>query len=191
MKPIVGLWYYCYLNFCSHQFVEACSVFPYYACCSTTATFLNQSYIPYFETTMGPTGGKNVTLPRSLQILCFGDSLTAGYTSYGGEHYPYADSLRKGLEHMFSSSNVKVEVAGLSGDQVQGQYLQRIQEKCPTDKGRLYDWILIMGGTNDLGWGQTPEVIYEGLSKCSYARSSEDSSTRIGLKSLTSYTVCS
>ena len=139
---------------------------------------------------MGTSDGKNFTLPGSLQILCFGDSLTAGYTSYGGEYYPYADSLREGLEHMLSSSNIKVEIAGLSGDQVQGQYLQRIQEKCPTDKGRLYDWILIMGGTNDLGWGQTPEVIYEGLSKYSSARSPEYSSTRTGLKSLTYPTLC-
>ena len=68
---------------------------------------------------------------------------------------------------MLSSSSIEVEVAGLSGDQVQGQYLQRIKAKCPIDKGRLYDWIIIMGGTNDLGWGQQPEDIYEGLSKCS------------------------
>ena len=26
-----------------------------------------------------------------------------------------------------------------------------------------YDWIIILGGTNDLGWGQTPEAIYENL----------------------------
>ncbi|KAL2044583.1 hypothetical protein ABVK25_012360 [Lepraria finkii] len=107
----------------------------------------------------------NSTLPKSLRILCFGDSLTAGYTSHGYEHHPYADHLRVGLEHMLSSSSIEVEVAGLSGDQVQGQYLQRIKAKCPTEKGRLYDWIIIMGGTNDLGWGQRPEDIYEGLKK--------------------------
>ena len=106
-------------------------------------------------------------LPKSLRILCFGDSLTAGYTKYGSEHYPYADHLRVGLQHMLSSSDIEVEVAGLSGDQVRGQYLNRIRRKCPITKERRYDWIIIMGGTNDLGWNQQPERIYEGLSKFS------------------------
>ena len=105
------------------------------------------------------------TLPKTLRILCFGDSLTAGYTMCGYEHYPYADHLRVGLEHMLCSSQIDVEVAGLSGDQVRGQYLGRIQAKCPITKERRYDWIIIMGGTNDLGWGQRPEAIYEGLSE--------------------------
>ncbi len=84
-------------------------------------------------------------LPKRLRILCFGDSLTAGYTKYGWEHYPYADHLRVGLEHMLSSSDIEVEVAGLSGDQVQGQYLKRIKAKCPITKERCYDWVIIMG----------------------------------------------
>lgn len=105
------------------------------------------------------------TLPKNLRILCFGDSLTAGYTMCGYEHHPYADHLRTSLEHMLNSSDVQVEVAGLSGDQVQGQYLRRIKAKCPISKEPKYDWIIIMGGTNDLGWGQQPETIYEGLSK--------------------------
>ena len=104
-------------------------------------------------------------LPKSLRVLCFGDSLTAGYTKYGYEHYPYADHLRVGLQHMLSSSDIQVEVAGLSGDQVQGQYLNRIKAKCPITEERRYDWVIVMGGTNDLGWGQPPERIYEGLSK--------------------------
>lgn len=83
--------------------------------------------------------------PKRLRILCFGDSLTAGYTKYGWEHYPYADHLRVGLEHMLSSSDIEVEVAGLSGDQVQGQYLKRIKAKCPITKERCYDWVIIMG----------------------------------------------
>lgn len=103
-------------------------------------------------------------LPKSLRILCFGDSLTAGYTMCGFEHHPYADHLRVGLQHMLSISDVEVDVAGLSGDQVQGQYLKRIRAKCAVNKNIPYDWIIIMGGTNDLGWGQNPDAIYEGLS---------------------------
>lgn len=105
------------------------------------------------------------TLPDSLRILCFGDSLTAGYTMYGLEHYPYADHLRAGLKHMLPSSDVRTEVAGFSGDQVQGSYFKRITAKCSNTQEERYDWAIIMGGTNDLAWGQQPEQIYEGLSK--------------------------
>ena len=172
MKVTVGLlwYYYCCLNLCSHPLVDACSIFPNHICCSSKTScpeVIGQNYVSGFEIAIGDTGKMNSTLPKSLRILCFGDSLTAGYTSHGYGHHPYADHLRVGLEHMLSSSSIEVEVAGLSGDQVQGQYLQRIKAKCPTEKGRLYDWIIIMGGTNDLGWGQRPEDIYEGLSKCS------------------------
>ena len=118
---------------------------------------------------MAGTSAMNVTFPKSLRILCFGDSLTAGYTKYGYEHQPYADRLRAGLRYLLSTKTVDVEVAGLSGDLVQGpmgQYLGRIKDKCPVDEQRQYDWIIIMGGTNDLGWGAEANEIYEGLSKC-------------------------
>ena len=104
----------------------------------------------------------NDTLPKSLRILCFGDSLTAGYTRYGWEFYPYADHLRTGLQHMLSTSDIEVDVDGFSGDQVRGSYLHRIKRKC-ANAGTPYDWIIVMGGTNDLAWGQSPDMIYEGL----------------------------
>jgi lysophospholipase L1-like esterase len=67
-----------------------------------------------------------------------------------------------GLEHSLLSSDVTVKVAGLSGDQVvDGSYLGRIK----LVQKQQFDWIIVMGGTNDLGWGKEPDVIYEGLSK--------------------------
>lgn len=113
---------------------------------------------------MAESGAMSDTLPKSLRILCFGDSLTAGYTSYGWEFHPYADHLRVGLQHALSTLDIVVDVAGLSGDQVQGNYLSRIKAKC-VDTATPYDWIIIMGGTNDLAWSQLPDTIYEGLSK--------------------------
>lgn len=104
-------------------------------------------------------------LPKSLRILCFGDSLTAGYTKYGTAYYPYADHLRFHLEHMLSSSNINVDVDGFSGDQVSAWYLQRMQRQCSQNSADPYDWIIIMGGTNDLGWGQQPETIYQNLGR--------------------------
>ncbi|KAL9065545.1 MAG: hypothetical protein Q9161_008149 [Pseudevernia consocians] len=113
---------------------------------------------------MAEPGAMNDTLPKSLRILCFGDSLTAGYTRYGWEFHPYADHLRAGLQLSLSTPDIEVDVAGLSGDQVQGSYLRRIKAKC-ADTETPYDWIIVMGGTNDLAWGRPPDTIYEGLKK--------------------------
>ncbi len=150
-------------------FVGACSIFPNHICCSSSNSpshIIHPNHNSSIEIIMADSDVKNDTLPKSLRILCFGDSLTAGYTSYGWEFHPYADHLRVGLQHMLSTSDIEIEVAGLSGDQVQGSYLPRIKAKCANAETR-FDWVIIMGGTNDLGWGQSPEKIYEGLSKFS------------------------
>ena len=153
----------------SFHFVEACSSFPNHICCSSSSSpsgLLRRENARNLLSTMAEPSAVNDTLPKSLRILCFGDSLTAGYTSYGWEFYPYADHLRTGLQHILSTSDIHVDVAGLSGDQVRGSYLPRIKRACAI-AGTPYDWIIVMGGTNDLGWGQSPENIYEGLRKLS------------------------
>lgn len=164
----------CLELFSALSLVEACAVLPNYSSCSSSYAFfqnIDQNSIVEFETIMAAGSATNKTLPKSLRILCFGDSLTAGYTMYGLEHHPYADHLRIGLERMLSSSDVQTEVAGFSGDQVQGLYLNRIKAECQSTKSRRYDWIMVMGGTNDLAWGQQPEQIYEGLSRSPASRS--------------------
>ena len=113
---------------------------------------------------MSEPGSSENGLPKSLRVLCFGDSLTAGYTMSGYVLSPYAHHLQASLEHLLSSSDIQIEISGLSGDQVQGQFLRRINGKCHANPDQHYDWVIVMGGTNDLAWGQQPEQIYEGLS---------------------------
>lgn len=125
--------------------------------------------ILHFRTTMSGMSESRRVIPKSLRVLCFGDSLTAGYTMSGCTFSPYANHLQASLEHILASSDIQIEVAGVSGDQVQGQFLRRIRAKCQANCEPHYDWVIVMGGTNDLAWGQQPGQIYEGLSKsCSY-----------------------
>lgn len=102
---------------------------------------------------------------KSLRILCFGDSLTAGYSGYGYFHYPYAKQIRERLKEALPTTEVTVDVSGLSGDRViDGQFLRRTKGQCEKAKDSPYDWIIVLGGTNDLGWSETPEKVYEALS---------------------------
>ncbi|KAL8715568.1 MAG: hypothetical protein Q9220_000904 [cf. Caloplaca sp. 1 TL-2023] len=101
---------------------------------------------------------------NKLRILCFGDSLTAGYSSYGMEHYPYAEQVEGRLKEALPETQTTVDVSGLSGDRViAGSYLRRMQGMCEKAKDAPYDWIIILGGTNDLGWSERPDKVYEGL----------------------------
>lgn len=102
--------------------------------------------------------------PSSLKILCFGDSLTAGYIQWGTQHYPYAVHLRDQLQVVLPSTKIHIDIEGMSGAQVRGQYTGRLNRACTKAKAEPYHWIIIMGGTNDLGWRGQPEEIYETLS---------------------------
>ncbi len=81
------------------------------------------------------------------------------------ENYPYADHLRANLQHMLSTPGVQVDVEGRAGDQVRGLYVKRLKLKLEAAVEAPYDWVIVMGGTNDLGWGQQPHEIFENLSR--------------------------
>lgn len=105
------------------------------------------------------------TAAPTLKILCFGDSLTAGYTSWGMQHFPYAVHLRDKLSAALPTTKIHVDIEGMSGAQVRGQYTGRLNRACEKARDEPYDWIIIMGGTNDLGWGGQPQEIYDALSR--------------------------
>ena len=77
-------------------------------------------------------------------------------------HSPYADSLKQRLEKRYSSRNFQVVVDGLPGDTiVDGSYISPLESRL-TNSNR-FDWIIVMGGTNDIGWGHLWENIYNAL----------------------------
>ncbi|KAJ5724784.1 hypothetical protein N7493_006512 [Penicillium malachiteum] len=97
-----------------------------------------------------------------LSILCFGNSLTAGYFHFGLEYHPYDGKFKEVLKGKFPDLKVFTTVAGLPGDMVvfPGSFLSRMKNECSKVK---YDWVICLGGTNDLGYRRSVDEIYTGL----------------------------
>ena len=107
---------------------------------------------------MGP------SLPPSLRILCFGASITAGFYRFGLAYHPYAVRLEERLKNSLPSTKITIDVDALPGDTViGGEYFSRLRPRCSRDSKNAYDWIIVQGGGNDLGFGHPPERIYEEL----------------------------
>ncbi|KAK1780672.1 SGNH hydrolase-type esterase domain-containing protein [Copromyces sp. CBS 386.78] len=103
-----------------------------------------------------------------LRILCFGDSLTEGYSGWGSCFTPYSTKLQEMLRMAFPDVEVEIETDGLSGDMVtdRGSFSARMKlhfaPRNPADY-KPYDWAIVLGGTNDLGRDVHPEQIFESL----------------------------
>ncbi|KAI4253367.1 MAG: hypothetical protein LQ352_003723 [Teloschistes flavicans] len=104
--------------------------------------------------------------PEKIHILCFGASITAGHYCFGLKHHPYAQRLKLRIQEALPSSDVKVEIDGLSGDRVLGgEYLSRLESHLTGNESPKYSWIIFQGGGNDLGCGSKPGPIYDELKK--------------------------
>ena len=93
-----------------------------------------------------------------MRVLCLGDSLTDGYTfQESGEFHPYSITLRKLLnEHC--QTGVVVDTAAVSGEKVIPTMTNRL-EKLMNESSNAYDWVIILGGTNDIGSGTKGDVL--------------------------------
>lgn len=96
---------------------------------------------------------------QSAVVVCFGDSLTAGFQSPtwenpGGIATPYGCFLQEQL-----GSQALVQISGVCGE-VSGDMVERLR-RCVG--GQKPDYVVILGGTNDLGWGVLPEQIMTNL----------------------------
>jgi lysophospholipase L1-like esterase len=102
-----------------------------------------------------------------MKIVALGDSLTVGENeleladSVQTTSYPkYLETLAK--EHLRNlQTDLKVNVLnrGINGDLTSGM-LERFSRDVVDEKA---DYVIILGGTNDLGWGFDPVIISHNL----------------------------
>ncbi|EFZ00327.2 GDSL-like Lipase/Acylhydrolase [Metarhizium robertsii ARSEF 23] len=97
--------------------------------------------------------------PKTLSVLCFGDSLTSGYYAMGLESHPYSIAFAAKVQEALPETKLHVYTNGRPGDVASFQpFRQRLQAEC--DK-RHHDWVIILGGTNDLAYMVPPEEMYK------------------------------
>ncbi|RDW84422.1 hypothetical protein BP6252_02012 [Coleophoma cylindrospora] len=102
-----------------------------------------------------------------MTILCFGDSLTWGFSNGGFTQHPYALELQSSLMKYFPKDSISMDNRGQSGDLVispPGGFLPRMGAAY-SEVSSPYTWAIILGGTNDLGWGKPGDEIYSALQK--------------------------
>ena len=95
-----------------------------------------------------------------IKIVAFGDSLTAGAQSPtpenpNGQSTPYGEFLQKML-----GDEAVVIVRGRSGE-LTGEMVTRLSRDVLLERP---DYVVVLGGTNDLGWGAPIRDIIQNLS---------------------------
>ena len=118
-----------------------------------------------------------------MRILCFGDSLTEGYTfQESGEFHPYSIRLRQLLEEsqcgQVLGEELVVDTEGVSGERVVPSMTSRLDGLLRGSQ--RYDWVLILGGTNDLGSGVPPDQLLPHLLQL-HARARESGARTLAL----------
>lgn len=92
-----------------------------------------------------------------LKIVCFGDSLTEGYQSsaIGSQGFtPYGRFLQERL-----GKRGRVWIRGVCGETTQDMQLRFVGDVLSLDPR----YVVILGGTNDLGYGWPPQTIFDNL----------------------------
>lgn len=85
----------------------------------------------------------------AFRILAFGDSLTEGWCDFGTKFRPYTRKLQSLIQSLSNSKPVDVVNRGVSGETTD-QMNSRLG--LVLDKDGPFDLVIILGGTNDLGF---------------------------------------
>jgi lysophospholipase L1-like esterase len=98
-------------------------------------------------------------MTRPLRIVTFGDSLTVGYQSPtprnpNGEATPYGRFLQEKL-----GPSAEVLIRGVNGELTAEMTMRLGTDVLPLRP----DYVVILGGTNDLGWGAQPKEVMRNL----------------------------
>src|SRR5207249_9380609 len=108
-----------------------------------------------------PEGGAVNRQPSVPLIICFGDSLTVGYQSptpgsLQARETPYGDFLQELL-----GSTARVAISGVCGE-LTAEMAMRFRHDVLAHKPA---YVVVLGGTNDLGWNARPADIMRNLLK--------------------------
>jgi acyl-CoA thioesterase-1 len=116
-----------------------------------------------------------------IRVVALGDSLTVGFQSYAlnedsVKSTPYTDSLIGQIKRDFPSDSLSIEIINKG---LVGELSEQMMARFDSDVIRLSPKVvIILGGSNDLGWGLAPGEILENLSAI-YRRSRENQITPI------------
>ena len=91
---------------------------------------------------------------REVKVVCFGDSITEGYSVDGQLKTTYPGLLQGVLDEIEGKGRFKVVNCGISGQDTR-QGLARIDRVLEEEKP---DWMLVLYGTNDLWTGRKISV---------------------------------
>ncbi len=98
-------------------------------------------------------------MSRTPLVICFGDSLTAGFQSPTrdnptGRETPYGQFLQSHV-----GDGVQVRISGICGE-LTGEMVMRFRRDVLDHQP---GYVPILGGTNDLGWNASPSEIMGNL----------------------------
>ncbi|TKB75055.1 MAG: hypothetical protein E8D46_03960 [Nitrospira sp.] len=102
-----------------------------------------------------------IMMTASTHILCFGDSLTAGFQSPTAENPQGAETPYGRFLQELAGPSVLVSVSGICGE-LTGEMAMRFRSAVLAHQPA---YVVILGGTNDLGWNAAPPDIMRNLLK--------------------------
>lgn len=100
-------------------------------------------------------------LIASSHIVCFGDSLTAGFQSPTADNPRGIETPYGGFLQELTGPAVRVSVSGICGE-LTGEMAMRFRSAVLAHQPTH---VVILGGTNDLGWNALPADIMRNLLK--------------------------